>query len=123
MRDTVGETSGVSSDSPGSTPVPDASHGSGDAWVSGPRRPGNLLLVDRGGGVSLSPRPFPAAMVVTVDQIREGGLSLDETLSESFLTHTLAEVKDTGFRPDGPARLHVRLQKTGSGVLLRGSTE
>src|SRR5678815_5238296 len=62
-------------------------------------------------------------MVVTVDQIREGGLSLDETLSESFLTHALAEVKDTGFRPDGPARLHVRLQKTGSGVLLRGSTE
>jgi uncharacterized protein len=62
-------------------------------------------------------------MVVTVDQIREGGLSLDETLSESFLTHALAEVKDTGFRPDGPATLHVKLQKTGSGVLLRGSTE
>jgi uncharacterized protein len=62
-------------------------------------------------------------MVVTVDQIREGGLSLAETLSESFLTHTLAEVKDTGFRPDGPAVLHVKLQKTGSGVLLRGSTE
>lgn len=62
-------------------------------------------------------------MVVTVDQIREGGLSLDETLSESFLTHALAEVKDTGFRPDGPAPLHVRLQKTASGVLLRGSTE
>ena len=62
-------------------------------------------------------------MVVTVDQIREGGLSLDETLSESFLTHALAEVKDTGFRPDGPAPLHVKLQKTASGVLLRGSTE
>jgi len=62
-------------------------------------------------------------MVVTVDQIRGGGLSLDETLSESFLTHALAEVKDTGFRPDGPAALHVKLQKTGSGVLLRGSTE
>src|SRR5262249_16892298 len=26
-------------------------------------------------------------------------------------------------RPDGPAVLHVKLQKTGSGVLLRGSTE
>jgi uncharacterized protein len=62
-------------------------------------------------------------MVVTVDQIREGGLSLDETLSESFLSHALAEVKDTGFRPDGPATLRVTLQKTGSGVLLRGSTE
>ncbi|MGZ5957678.1 MAG: YceD family protein [Myxococcaceae bacterium] len=62
-------------------------------------------------------------MVVTVDQIREGGLSLDETLPESFLGHALAEVKDTGFRPDGPALLHVKLQKTGSGVLLRGSTE
>ena len=62
-------------------------------------------------------------MVVTVDQIREGGLSLDETLSESFLTHALAEVKDTGFRPDAPALLQVKLQKTGSGVLLRGSTE
>ncbi len=62
-------------------------------------------------------------MVVTVDQIREGGLSLDEKLSESFLTHALAEVKDTGFRPDGPASLQVKLQKTGSGVLLRGSTE
>jgi DUF177 domain-containing protein len=62
-------------------------------------------------------------MVVTVDQIREGGLSLDEKLTESFLTHALADVKDTGFRPDGPATLHVKLQKTGSGVLLRGSTE
>ncbi len=62
-------------------------------------------------------------MVVTVDQIRGGGLSLDETLSESFLTHALAEVKDTGFRPDGPALLQVKLQRTGSGVLLRGSTE
>jgi len=62
-------------------------------------------------------------MVVTVDQIREGGLFLNETLSESFLTHALADVKDTGFRPDGPALLHVKLQKTGSGVLLRGSTE
>src|SRR5262249_7174518 len=38
-------------------------------------------------------------------------------------THTLADVKDTGFRPDGPAVLQVKLQKTGSGVLLRGSTE
>ena len=62
-------------------------------------------------------------MVVTVDQIREGGLSLDETLPESFLGHALAEVIDTGFRPDGPALLHVKLQRTGSGVLLRGSTE
>jgi len=75
-------------------------------------------------GVSLGSAPFSSTpMVVTVDQIREGGLSLDETLSESFLTHALAEVKDTGFRPDGPALLHVKLQKTGSGVLLRGSTE
>jgi len=74
-------------------------------------------------GGSLGSAPFPTAMVVTVDQIREGGLSLDETLPESFLGHTLAEVKDTGFRPDGPALLHVRLQKTASGVLLRGSTE
>ena len=32
-------------------------------------------------------------------------------------------MKDTGFRPDGPATLHVTLQKTGSGVLLRGNTE
>jgi uncharacterized protein len=62
-------------------------------------------------------------MVVTVDQIREGGLSLEETLSESFLAHAFSEVKDTGFRPDGPAPLHLKLQKTGGGVLLRGSTE
>ena len=75
-------------------------------------------------GCVIKSAPFsPSPMVVTVDQIREGGLSLDETLSESFLTHALAEVKDTGFRPDGPALLHVKLQKTGSGVLLRGSTE
>src|SRR5262244_1334301 len=75
-------------------------------------------------GVSLGSAPFSShPMVVTVDQIREGGLSLDETLSESFLTHALAEVKDTGFRPDGPAVLRVKLQKTGSGVLLRGSTD
>ena len=75
-------------------------------------------------GCVIKSAPFsPAPMVVTVDQIREGGLSLDETLSESFLTHAFSEVKDTGFRPDGPALLHVKLQKTGSGVLLRGSTE
>ena len=75
-------------------------------------------------GCVIKSAPFsPTPMVVTVDQIREGGLSLDETLSESFLTHAFSEVKDTGFRPDAPALLHVKLQKTGSGVLLRGSTE
>jgi uncharacterized protein len=62
-------------------------------------------------------------MVVSVDQIREGGLSLDQSLTETFLTHTLADVKDTGFRPDGPATLHVRLHKTGGGVLVSGSSE
>jgi uncharacterized protein len=62
-------------------------------------------------------------MVVSVDQIREGGLSLDQQLSETFLTHTLADVKDTGFRPVGAAHLHVTLRKTGSGVLVRGVTE
>ena len=75
-------------------------------------------------GCVIKSAPFsPTPMVVTVDQIREGGLSLDETLSESFLTHAFSEVKDTGFRPDGSAPLHVKLQKTGSGVLLRGATE
>lgn len=62
-------------------------------------------------------------MVVSVDQIREGGLSLDQRLSETFLTHTLADVKDTGFRPLGAAELHVTLRKTGSGVLVQGATE
>jgi len=62
-------------------------------------------------------------MVVTVDQIREGGLSLDEPLSEAFLTHALADVKDTGFRPQSAATLHVKLRKTGSGVVVQGSTE
>jgi uncharacterized protein len=62
-------------------------------------------------------------MVVSVDQIREGGLSLDQRLSETFLTHTLADVKDTGFRPVGGAELHVTLRKTGGGVLVQGATE
>jgi uncharacterized protein len=62
-------------------------------------------------------------MVVSVDQIREGGLSLDQPLSETFLTHTLADVKDTGFRPAGAAELHATLRKTGSGVLVQGATE
>jgi uncharacterized protein len=62
-------------------------------------------------------------MVVTVDQIREGGLSLDEPLSEAFLTHALADVKDTGFRPQSGATLHVKLRKTGGGVVVQGSTE
>ena len=62
-------------------------------------------------------------MVVSVDQIREGGLSLDEPLSEAFLTHALADVKDTGFRPIAPATLHVKLRKTASGVVVQGSTE
>ena len=62
-------------------------------------------------------------MVVSVDQIREGGLSLDQQLSETFLTHTLADVKDTGFRPVGAAQLHVTLRKTASGVLVQGASE
>src|SRR5215472_19319845 len=62
-------------------------------------------------------------MVVSVDQIREGGLSLDEPLSEAFLTHALADVKDTGFRPQSAATLHVKLWKTAGGVVVQGSTE
>jgi uncharacterized protein len=62
-------------------------------------------------------------MVVSVDQIREGGLSLDEPLSEAFLTHALVDVKDTGFRPQAGATLHVKLRKTASGVVVQGSTE
>jgi uncharacterized protein len=62
-------------------------------------------------------------MVVSVDQIREGGLSLDEPLSEAFLTHALVDVKDTGFRPQSGATLHVQLRKTASGVVVQGNTE
>ena len=62
-------------------------------------------------------------MVVQVEQIREGGLTLDQPLSQSFLAQALADAVRDGFRSEGGAALHVTLHRTPGGVLLKGSTD
>ncbi|HMK73853.1 MAG TPA: DUF177 domain-containing protein [Myxococcaceae bacterium] len=62
-------------------------------------------------------------MVVQVEQIREAGLSLAESLSQPFLAQALADAAEDGFRPDAPSVLHAQLRRTSSGVLLEGSAE
>jgi uncharacterized protein len=62
-------------------------------------------------------------MVVQVEQIREGGLTLDQPLSQPFLAQALADAVRDGFRPEGGAALHATLHRTSGGVLLVGSTD
>lgn len=63
-------------------------------------------------------------MVVTIEQIREKGLTLDEPVSLDLLSEALqAPGKDTGFRATRPSELHAFLRKVSSGVLLEGSLQ
>jgi len=62
-------------------------------------------------------------MEVQVEQIREGGLSLAEPLSQPFLAQALADAAEDGFRPDAATVLHATLRRTSGGVLLEGSAE
>jgi uncharacterized protein len=62
-------------------------------------------------------------MVVQVEQIREGGLTLEQPLSQSFLAQVLAEAEQAGYRPEAPSALHATFQRTSGGVLLQGRAD
>jgi uncharacterized protein len=62
-------------------------------------------------------------MVVQVEQIREGGLTLEQPLPQPFLAQALADAVREGFRPEAGAALHATLQRTSGGVLLQGNTD
>jgi uncharacterized protein len=62
-------------------------------------------------------------MVVLVDQIREGGLHLDQPFGQEQVARALQEGGDTGFRAARGFQLEVDLQKVASGVVVRGSFE
>ncbi len=60
-------------------------------------------------------------MVVTIEQIRNEGLTLDEPVSAELIDQALAhEGKDTGFRAARGSRLKASLHKVSGGVLLQG---
>ncbi|MGQ0504096.1 MAG: YceD family protein [Myxococcaceae bacterium] len=61
-------------------------------------------------------------MVVTIEQIRDEGLSLDEPISAELIAQALAhEGKETGYRAARGSRLQANLQRVSGGVLLHGS--
>lgn len=59
-------------------------------------------------------------MQVKIEEIREGGLSLDEQVPQALIDEALASA---GFVAEGGFNLKARLQKVGSGVLLKGEFE
>lgn len=62
-------------------------------------------------------------MVVTIEQIRDEGLKLDEQVPVEQLQDALAGTdsgKDTGFRVRAPSMLHATFRKVSGGVLLTG---
>jgi uncharacterized protein len=62
-------------------------------------------------------------MVVQVEQIREGGLSLAEPLAQPFLAELLADAAWEDFHCQAPATLRATLLRTHGGVLLEGSVD
>jgi uncharacterized protein len=60
-------------------------------------------------------------MVVSVDDIQEDGLELNEPISMEFLVRALGwDGKDTGFRPLKGSVLQASLQKVSEGVFVEG---
>lgn len=59
-------------------------------------------------------------MIVKVDEIREGGLELEEDVPAAFVRSALEDARGSGFRADSGLRLLARFEKVGSGVLLDG---
>ena len=58
-------------------------------------------------------------MVIHIDQIREAGYQVDQSLPAEQLDGVLqAEGHDTGFRAAGPGRLKATLRKLSGGVLV-----
>lgn len=63
-------------------------------------------------------------MVVQVEQIREGGLTLTQPLARTFLAEVLADAVREGFLPTAPSALTAKLLRTaGGGVLLEGQAD
>ena len=62
-------------------------------------------------------------MVVQVEQIREGGLTLSEPLAQPFLADVLADAARDDFRCQAAATLHASFLRTPGGVLLEGSVD
>ena len=62
-------------------------------------------------------------MVVQVEQIREGGLTLTQPLAQTFLAAVLADAVREGFRAEAASSLEAKLLRTASGVLLEGKAE
>ena len=62
-------------------------------------------------------------MVVQVEQIREGGLTLTEPLAQPFLAEVLGEASRDGFRAQAGATLRASFLRTSGGVLLDGSLD
>ncbi len=60
-------------------------------------------------------------MIVTVEEIREAGLSVEHELTAEWLAQVLAgEGQGTGFRAAGPARLAAHFKRAGGKLLLEG---
>jgi uncharacterized protein len=59
-------------------------------------------------------------MQVSIDEIREGGLTKDETIPLELLQEVLGGDRDTGFRASAESKLHATFQKVSGGVLLHG---
>ncbi len=61
-------------------------------------------------------------MLVTIEQIREEGLVLEEPISAELIDQALAhEGKDTGFRAAKGSRLSASLHRVSGNVLVQGS--
>lgn len=60
-------------------------------------------------------------MLVKIEEINEGGLVLDEAVSERTLADALSpQGRDTGFRADRPAAFKASFRKVSGSVLLTG---
>jgi uncharacterized protein len=62
-------------------------------------------------------------MVVQVEQIREGGLTLAQPLAQPFLAEVLADAVREGFHCQAAAILNASFLRTSGGVLLEGSVD
>jgi len=59
-------------------------------------------------------------MQIKVEQIREGGLEVNESVTREAVQAALDDAWSEGFRAEKGLHLHAHLQRVGSGVLLKG---
>lgn len=62
-------------------------------------------------------------MVVSIDQIRDEGLTVQDRVSVEALTVALTEGRDSGFRPAQPAHVSATFHKVSGGVFLEGKLD